>query len=381
MKRVKELRTIVTASVTAVALMLFVSCSSDDDGPSDLPVDDTVLTGSITSDRTLDASIEYTLRGSVIVQDGATLTIPAGTRIVSDATDGVDVLIVNQGGRLLANGTAADPIVFTSVSMQIGSWGGLVLLGKAPINVPGGTSSPEFDNNLTYGGDASDDSSGSLTYVRVEYAGAPVVGGSVEYNGFGFYAVGSGTTLHHLETYKGSDDGFEWFGGTVTADNLISIGDEDDSFDATEGWTGGGSNWIGIKDGNADNGFEWDNNEFDNNATPATNPTVSNVTLIGTGASNGMLLRRGTAGVIENVIIRNFNQGIYVQNSATVQNAIDGFLVIADVFFDSIVELNYANDQEEDISSAINENPAATGADDAFAAGWSRYDAESWGGK
>ena len=372
----KQLKSIFLATA---AVMLTVSCSNDDGGPKPPPDPDNVLEGAITSDKILDAAIEYTIRGSVTVEDGATLSIPAGTRIVADISDGLDALIIKQGGRINATGSSVDPIVFTSANMQTGSWGGIVILGRAPINVGSETSSPEFDNSLSYGGNIPDDNSGILTYVRVEYAGAGIIEGSVEYNGFGFYAVGSGTILNNLETYKGSDDGFEWFGGTVVANNLISIGDEDDSFDTAEGWTGGGSNWIGIKDGIGDNGFEWDNNEDDNIALPMSNPTVSNITLIGTGTADGMRLRRGTAGTISNVIIRNFDQGIDMRDAITVNNAMSGALTVNGVFFDAIVNENYVNDQGQDISSAVTEDPSATGADDTFAAGWSRYDMEGWG--
>ncbi|MCB0375333.1 MAG: hypothetical protein KDD04_05385, partial [Sinomicrobium sp.] len=292
------------------ALVFMTSCSSDNGNNPKPPATDNVLTGAIASDTTLDPAIEYTLKGSVTVEDGATLFIPAGTRIVADISDGLDALIVKQGGKIHATGQPDAPVVFTSAGTGTGSWGGIVILGRAPINVAGGMSSPEFDNTLTYGGTDANDNSGILSYVRVEYAGAGIIEGSVEYNGFGFYGVGSGTTVNNLETYKGSDDGFEWFGGTVVANNLISIGDEDDAFDTAEGWTGGGTNWIGIKDGNGDNGFEWDNNENDNAALPMSSPVISNVTLIGTGANDGMRLRRGTAGSITNVIIRNFDQGV-----------------------------------------------------------------------
>src|SRR5690606_38370383 len=287
------------------------------------------LTGDITSDMSLDANVLYTLKGSVIVQNGATLTIPAGTRLTSDLSDGLDAMIVNQGGKLEAIGTAEEPIVFTESSKQIGSWGGIVLLGKAPINVPGGTSSPEFDDSLTYGGTAADDNSGSLSYIRLEYAGAGIVEGSVEYNGFGFYAVGSGTTVNNLETYKGSDDGFEWFGGTVVADNLISIGDEDDSFDWAEGWTGGGSNWITIKEGVADTGIEADGNESDNAATPVSDQVIKDITIVGIGESTGMKFRRGTAATITNAMIKNFATGIEVIDAQTETNVTDGALSIA----------------------------------------------------
>ncbi|HET8809507.1 MAG TPA: hypothetical protein VFM65_04495, partial [Flavobacteriaceae bacterium] len=339
------------------------------------------LTGNITADTELDANVAYTLVGSVIVESGATLTIPAGTRITCDKADGLDVLIIDQGAKINAVGTADEPIVFTENSQEIGSWGGIVILGKAPINIPGGTSSPEFSSDLTYGGADASDNSGTLSYVRVEYAGAGIIEGSVEYNGFGLYAVGSGTTINNLETYKGSDDGYEFFGGTVVANNLVSIGDEDDSFDWTEGWTGGGSNWIAIKEGVGDKGIEADNNENDNTLTPMSNPTLINISLVGMGIEDGMRLRRGTAGTFTNVLIDNFSDGIDIRDDQTIANITNNDLSISGKVVncgETIVGQD-STGSDVDVSVAFANDTNATGADDSFTAGWTRYDAESYG--
>lgn len=374
-----------TLSVIALAGIFAASCS-EDELPS-TPVDPTnpeatnVLTGSITAAKTLSADEVYTLKGSVIVESGAKLIVPAGTRIESDKSDGLDALIINQGAKIEAVGTAEAPIVFTEVSKTIGSWGGIVILGRAPINVPGGTSSPEFSSELTYGGQKPADNSGTLSYVRVEYAGAGIIEGSVEYNGFGFYAVGSGTTVNHLETYKGSDDGYEFFGGTVEANNLISVGDEDDSFDWTEGWTGGGSNWIAIKEGVADKGIEADNNGNDNTAQPMSNPTISNVTLVGIGIEDGMRLRRGTAGEFSNILIKNFENGIDIRDEQTIANIQSNSLSVVgkikNVAAEKVVGQNSSGDAI-DVSSVFTAKEDATGADEAFAAGWTRYASEGY---
>ncbi|NER14614.1 hypothetical protein GWK08_14255 [Leptobacterium flavescens] len=338
-----------------------------------------ILSGEITTNTALDANIAYTLQGSVIVQEGATLTIPAGTVITTDPNDGLDALIINQGAMINATGTANDPIVFTSIVPQPGQWGGIVLLGRAPINVAGGTSSPEFDASLSYGGTAEDDNSGTLTYVRVEYAGASVIEGSVEYNGFSFYAVGNSTTINNLEAYSGSDDGFEWFGGTVDGcDNLLSIANEDDSFDWAEGWTGSGSNWIAVQDGVGDNGIEADNNEDDNTLTPLSSPTISDLTLVGLGFNDGMRLRRGTAGNFSNVVITNFDQGLDIRDNQTIANAQGGTLVINGIAFNNIVDVNVVVEGGVDLSSAITEDANATGASTSFAEGWSRFDSEGF---
>ncbi len=353
------------------------SCSSDDDSitPTPDPGQDNILTGSIISDKALKANITYTLKGSVVVESGATLTIPAGTKIISNKSDGLDALIINQGGKINAKGTATDPIIFTESSKTIGSWGGIVILGKAPINVPGGTSSPEFSGDLTYGGNNANDNSGVLSYIRVEYAGAGIIEGSVEYNGFGFYAVGAGTTINNLETYKGSDDGYEFFGGTVTANNLISIGDEDDSFDWAEGWTGGGNNWIAIKEGVADKGIEADNNENDNTLQPMSNPTISNVTLVGIGIEDGMRLRRGTAGTFTNFLIKNFEDGIDIRDDQTLTNIQNDQLSIRGktVNVTNTIVGQDSQGNSVDVSKALQSESGATGADDSFADGWTIY--------
>ena len=338
-----------------------------------------VITGEITSDLELDANIAYTLQGSVIVQDGATLTIPEGTVITTDPNDGLDALIINQGAQIDAVGTASNPIIFTSIVPEPGQWGGIVLLGRAPINVAGGTSSPEFDSSLTYGGTATDDNSGTLSFVRVEFAGASVIEGSVEYNGFSFYAVGDMTTINNLEAFEGSDDGFEWFGGTVdNCDNLLSIANEDDSFDWAEGWTGGGSNWIAVQDAVGDNGFESDGNEDNNALMPFSNPTISDITLIGLGVNDGMRLRRGTGAQLSNVVISNFDQGLDIRDAQTITNAGNGTLVINGIRFLNIADVDIVVEGGADLSSAITLDPNATGADAAFADGWTRFDSEGF---
>lgn len=371
-------------TLTFVTLASFLAFACNDDDPVQptptTPETSNVLKGNIAEAKSLDASVTYTLKGSVIVESGAILTIPAGTKIVSDKEDGLDALIINQGGKINAKGTAAAPIIFTEKSKEIGSWGGIILLGKAPINIPGGTSSPEFNGDLTYGGDQPTDNSGTLSYIRVEYAGAGIIEGSIEYNGFGFYAVGSGTTVNNLETYKGSDDGYEFFGGTVVADNLISIGDEDDSFDWTEGWTGGGSNWIAIKEGIADKGIEADNNENDNTLQPMSNPTISNVTLVGIGIEDGMRLRRGTAGTFTNILIKNFSDGIDIRDDQTIANVVSGKLSITGKteLVKNVIVGQASDEGKADVTEAFTVKSTTQGADKAFAEGWTKLVSEGY---
>jgi hypothetical protein len=271
------------------------------------------LSGEITTDVVLDANEVYEITGAVFVRAGASLTIPEGTFLFADSRNNAavsgdvtaaDVLIVNQDGVLNINGTAANPVIFSSATQTSGSWGGIVILGNAPINLAGGIGNAEIADNvgedLPYGGTDADDSSGSLTYVILGYPGTQI-NTSSEFNGFTFYAVGSGTTLDFLEVFQGQDDGYEWFGGTVNASNLYSQA-FDDSFDWTEGFVGTLDNIIANQPAGADRCIEADNLSADNDAQPRSNPTVMNATLNSVaGDEVAVLLQRGTAVQMDNI--------------------------------------------------------------------------------
>ena len=216
---------------------ILTSCSSDDtNGP--IAPETSVLQGNITSDLTLNSGTVYTLRGATYVKPGATLTIPAGTRIEAD-TEYAEVafLAIEKGAKMMAQGTAANPIVFTSNSASPApqDWGGLVICGNAITNL--GVNAQAEVTGLTYGGTNPADNSGVYSHIIIEYSGN-LINDEAEFNGVTFYAVGSGTTVNNILVYQGSDDGFEWFGGSVNASNLAAIGCQDDSFDWTEGWNG-----------------------------------------------------------------------------------------------------------------------------------------------
>ena len=199
-------------------------------------------------------------------------------------------------GKIVAVGTSSSPIVFTAQSQQIGAWGGIIINGKARINVAGGTEVAEA-GGLVYGGNDDADNSGTLKYVRVEYAGAAITGGTAEYNAFSFFGVGSGTVLENLQAYKGADDAFEFFGGAVNATNLAAFGCEDDNIDWDRGYRGTLSNiWI-IQPANGDFGFECSNLPVEFNSSPRANPTVTNVTITGSGNANkaAFNFKEGTA--------------------------------------------------------------------------------------
>jgi hypothetical protein len=356
--------------------------AKNDDGSCEYDAPDTRLSGDITEDLTLDSSYEYTLAGGVHVKSGVTLTIPAGTMIQSDPNESVAYLLVEQGGKIDARGTDTEPIVFTSgsASPAAGDWGGIIICGKAPIN--NGTTATAEVGDVLYGGPDPADNSGALEYVRVEYTGN-AINDEKEHNGFTFNGVGSGTTLSYLQAYFGNDDGFEFFGGTVSADYLVSSGSGDDSFDWTYGWVGSGSYWIAEQAaGVGDRGIEADNNGDNNGATPSSNPTLSNITLTGHSASesDGIKLREGTMANISNVVISRFQDGVEIEHEITVSNAANGNLTLENITLEYITESAFAIKGAEssiDSTSAANMvdmaiGTNATGAGSDWTIGWTK---------
>ncbi len=351
------------------------SCTYDDnDWYTEVTVAGVVykqLSGTISENRTLTADSKWMLSGGVFVASGATLTIDAGTTVYA-ANDGTTpFLSISQGGKINACGTAALPIVFTPVadSPTPGSWGGIILNGFAPINT-GLTAEGEGGTGI-YGGTNASDNSGTMCYVRVEYAGK-ILGTDNELNGFSFNGCGSGTTLHHLQAYKGSDDGFEFFGGTVSLKYAISTGNEDDSFDWTHGWSGNGQFWVVNQDaGGGDRGIEADNNGDNNEASPYSNPYIANVTMIGAedgdGANQGLKLREGTKGNFMNFLVTGFpKRGCQVEFNVTINNMNTGDLTYTNSITDNVSPFKFTSSAGNDTTVAVmftdaaNNNATAT---------------------
>ncbi|WP_326982554.1 hypothetical protein VUJ46_20630 [Chryseobacterium sp. MYb264] len=235
------------------------------------------LSGTITKDLLIKKG-NYTLDGVVKVSNNATITIEAGAtfNVVTTKTSG---LVILQDGNINAVGTASEPIVFTTSTKTPGDWGGITLYGNAPIKAVNGNAQAlsEDGNNVYYGGTDANDNSGTMKFVRVEYAGRKIGDGTSETNSMTFYAVGAGTTLENLVTYKGTDDGFEFFGGTVSAKNIVSYGNYDDSFDWQDAWSGqNNTNWYAFQTGIGNFGMEI---EASGNADNVA-PKISNITLI-----------------------------------------------------------------------------------------------------
>lgn len=312
------------------------------------------LTGSITANRTLDANKVYLLSGFVYITDGVTLTIPAGTVIRGDQIS-KGTLVVTRGGKLIAEGTAAKPIVFTSNKAvgerAPGDWGGIIVLGKSTNNIVGGTGL--IEGGLTspfgnHGGNDPADNSGVLKYVRVEFPGIAFQQNN-EINGVTFGSVGSGTTVDYVQVSYSGDDAFEWFGGTVNAKHLVSIANVDDIFDFDNGFSGKLQFLVGQRDpsladqAGQSNGIESDNSEKDFVGAPRTRPVISNMTLIGPGNGAGVdgkheyanLWRRGSKMILANSIFIGFKFGIDVRNKETSDALTDGSSLIKNNIYQS----------------------------------------------
>ncbi len=304
----KKKRILFTLASLAFGVILFSSCERNNNGGG--TEEQTDLIGEVKENKTLKAGLIYHLTGGLHVKSGATLIIEEGVTIVAKDDNIVDYILIEQGAKIMAKGTSSKPIVMTSERKEAGAWGGLHICGKAPINVTGATSKSEI-GDATYGGSDVADNSGVIKYVRLEYTGY-AFSEEKESNGLTLYGVGNKTEIDYVQTYKGSDDGFEWFGGTVNVKHLISSYSSDDSFDWTEGWCGKAQFLIAIQAPEAELGYECDclieadNNSKDAVAAPISHPILSNLTLIGNNSTKnkrGIRLRAGTEVELYNVLV------------------------------------------------------------------------------
>ena len=291
------------------------------------------------SSVTWTADNTYLLTGLVFVDDGATLTIEAGTVIKGRPGQGgnASALIVTRGGKIFAEGTATNPIIFTSTSDDVtdphdlpldarGLWGGVILLGKATLNSsPGETPIEGIEVTETrglYGGSDDADNSGVFRYVSIRYGGTDIGAGN-EINGLTMGGVGSGTVIDHVEVANNADDGFEWFGGTVNASHLVVTTVGDDAFDYDEGWRGKGQFWFALQASDTGNrAGEHDGGTDPEDGTPYATPTIYNVTYIGSGADsdNGdndvvLKIRDNAGGQYHNSIFTDFvGEGVDIED-------------------------------------------------------------------
>ena len=310
------------------------------------PFADSTLEGNITENKTLDASKIWLIKGRVSVIDGTTLTIPAGTIIKAASGTGADAstLIVARGGKMIANGTADNPIIMTAAADNIevggtypesgpalnvdtrGLWGGLLVLGKAPCSFKSDVTElqiegiPTSDTNGLYGGSVADDNSGSFQYISIRHGGAEIGEGN-EINGLTLGGVGSGTTVNQIEVLGNVDDGIEFFGGTVKATNLLVWGQGDDAIDIDQGYAGTIDGALVVLTAASDHGFEIDGPE----GSAPGRFTLKNATVIGAtddcdaeGVDGEMAdFRKGATGDILNILFKDFAGGKDVELDAS----------------------------------------------------------------
>jgi Secretion system C-terminal sorting domain len=312
------------------------------------------VTANITANTTWSSNNVYYLKTQIYVKNNATLTIQAGTIIIADKSAVGAGLFVTKGAKLNAIGTAVNPIVFTSDqpagSRNKGDWGGIILLGKASYNINNGINNIEgitASTDTEFGGGATPDdadNSGTLKYVRIEYAGY-VFAANQEINGLTLGAVGSGTTIDYVQVSFANDDSFEWFGGSVNCAHLVAYRGLDDDFDTDNGFSGKVQFCLGIRDPqisdapaiSTSNGFESDNNATSTSVAPYTSCVFSNVTIIGPhfrqtlpfggtlapGFGRAAHIRRNSKQKIYNTIFMDYNNGLNVDGVTTETNALN----------------------------------------------------------
>lgn len=338
MKNLKNL----SAFLLLAGALAFSSCDNNEDKCAEVTcnngqvcVDGTcvgsttnkVINSNITSDVTWTADEIYELGGRITVESGATLTIEPGTIIKGQAGTGANAtaLLVARGGKIMANGTATKPIIFTSVADEItmaqvaasdfaspnldastsGLWGGVIILGNAPISASSSPIQiegiPTTDQNGLYGGNNATDNSGSFTYVSIRHGGANIGNGN-EINGLTLGGVGSGTTINNVEIIGNQDDGVEFFGGTVNAENILVLNAGDDAIDTDQAWAGTLDNFIIICGEATDHALEIDGPE----GSLKAGHTVKNGSIKGNPASEMADFRKAAEGTFMNLYFFGF---------------------------------------------------------------------------
>jgi hypothetical protein len=311
--------TVKLLSLVALAVTInLTSCSSEDPAPI-VPGGNTevlvnleagIMNGTLQESYTLDASVQYDLTGQFIIDAGATLNVPAGTQIIAD-NGGTDVYIaVLKGGAINVNGNASNPVIMSSINGNPGDWGGLTLCGEATTTA--GLDAEAEVGGFRYGGTDDTDSSGVIRYLQIAGTGAQINPES-QYNGVSFYAVGSGTLVDNVAVINGSDDGVEFFGGTVSATNLYLENNDDDAIDWTEGWNGSVTNaYISHTVAGFSTAFEGDKENG--------NPTFTNITAISTVGGTALQFKKQSGGTITDLHLTGYAVDLDMKDGGALEN-------------------------------------------------------------
>ncbi len=268
------------------------------------------LSGNVIGEVTLDASVAYTLTSSYIVQNGGTLTIPAGTKITAEAGGTSVYIAVLMGGKIMINGTAEKPVVISSKDAKPGDWGGLTICGKATTTA--GENAEAEVGGFIYGGTTDNDNSGSIDYLVIKGTGAQI-NADAQYNGVSLYAVGSATKIGNVAVINGADDGIEFFGGTVSVDNIYLENNEDDAVDWTEGWNGGITNtYISHTVADFSTAFEGDKEN--------KNPKFTNVTAISTKGGTALQFKKESGATITKLHLSGYKVELDMKDGGALSN-------------------------------------------------------------
>lgn len=324
-------RTILVIIATIAVALHFSSCRK-----SNYNIDEVIVisdSGTGIGTITLTADKEYLIDGLVFVNDGQTLTIEPGTviRFKPGQAENASALIVCRGGKIYAEGTAAKPIVFTAESDDLegsipletaGLWGGIIILGNAPVNAENSEAKiegiPVFDERSDYGGTNPNDNSGKMCYISILHSGTNLGEGN-EINGLTLAGVGAETDIHHIEVIANNDDGIEFFGGNVNCKYMISAFCGDDAFDFDDGYIGYGQYWLAIQTNNAGDLLAEHDGGYDK-YTGCTMPVIYNSTFIGRGitGNHGLIsFRNGSGGIYKNSVFINQAWGVEIEYNET----------------------------------------------------------------
>lgn len=350
------MKKILSLIVSLGAIFYLSSCNNDDDPEVTIPGEENLITEDISSDATWTSGNTYILAGRIFVNDGVTLTIEPGVVVKGEAGTGTNAtaLVVARGGKIMAEGTADSPIIFTSVADEIipgnivspnldseinGLWGGLLILGKAPISVSSNASDfqiegiPPSDTRGLYGGDDPEDNSGVLRYISIRHGGANIGEGN-EINGLTLGGVGNGTVIENIEVVANQDDGIEWFGGTVNVNNAVVWNAGDDALDTDQSWSGIMDNFIIIAGPETDHALEIDGPE----GAFLAEHTLRNGTIKGATAAELADFRDGIRGKFENLYFFNFPDpsvdgygDFSLSGDATIANFVGGQLTFNNI--------------------------------------------------